>query len=123
MATFSKRNLSGRTLGRGIKIDATGSPGTLLHEASTTVGVTDEIWLYAINTHTATVKLTVEFGGTTDPDDIIELSVLPESGLVLVVPGFILQGDNTGGVGPRVRAFAATANKISVFGYVNRITP
>lgn len=123
MATFAKRSLSGRTLGRGIKVDATVSPGTLIHEASTTAGVTDEIWLYVVNSHTSSIKVTVEFGGTTDPDDIIELTILPEAGLVMLVPGFILQGDNTGGVGPRVRCFAATANKVTVFGYVNRITP
>jgi hypothetical protein len=122
MATFSKISLTGRSLGRGIKVDATTSPGTIIHEGSTNVSVTDEVWLYAINTHTSTIKLTVEYGGTSDPDDIIEVNILPESGLVLVVPGFILKGDNTGGVGLRVRAFAATGNKISIFGYVNRIS-
>lgn len=123
MATFSKRSLSGRTLGRGIKVDATTSPGTLIHEASTTTNVIDEVWLYASNTDTTARKLTVEFGGTTSPDDTIELTVLPEAGLVLVLPGLTLHGDNTGGVGLRVRAFASTANVINVSGYVNRITP
>jgi hypothetical protein len=41
------------------------------------------------------------------------------AGLLLVVPGLILQGNATPLV---VRAFAATANVVMVGGYVNRIT-
>ena len=119
MATFAKNTLSGSTDGRAIKLGATSTPGTLIHTGSTNTSVSDEIWLYAQNTDTAARKLTVEWGGTSTPDDIIELTVLPESGLVLVVPGLIIKGNATALV---VRAFAATANVLTIHGYVNRIT-
>jgi hypothetical protein len=119
MATFSKLTLSGSTDGRAIKVAATATAGTLIHTASSTSTTFDEIWLYAQNTDTADRKLTIEFGGTTAPDDLIEVTVTAESGLFLVVPGLVLKGNATPLV---VRAFAASANVLTIHGYVNRIT-
>lgn len=119
MATFSKQTLSGSTDGRGVKVAATATAGTLIHTASSTATTFDEIWLYAVNSDTTARKLTIEWGSTTSPDDLIELTVAAESGLVLVVPGLVLKGNASPLV---VRAFAATANVISIMGYVNRIT-
>lgn len=122
MATFSKLALqpAGSTgTGLGIKVAATATPGTAIHTASTTTTTIDEIWLYAVNTSTSAVKLTVEWGETTAPDGNIEVTVQPEAGLVAIAPGLLLQGNATAKV---VRAFAATANVIVVHGFVNRIT-
>ena len=113
--TISRQLLSGSTNGRGVKVAATATPGTLIHTAHATS--LDEVWLWCVNSDTVARKLTVEFGGTTSPDDLIEVSIPSESGLVLVSPGLTV----TGGV--VVRAFAATANVLAVFGHVNRITP
>lgn len=113
--TISRQLLSGSTNGRGVKVAATATPGTLVHTAHATS--LDEVWLWCVNTDSSARKLTVEFGGTTSPDDLIEVSIPPESGLVLVSPGLTV----TGGV--VVRAFAATANVLVVTGYVNRIAP
>ena len=120
MATFSKQLLSGSTGGRLIKVAATATTGTTIHATGTSSSIVDEIWLYAVNSDTTARKLTIEFGGTTAPDDLIELTVAAESGLVLVVPGLTLVG--TGSAARTVTAFAATANVISIGGYVNRIT-
>ena len=120
MATFSKVNLSGSTGGRLIKVAATATTGTTIHATGTSSSILDGIWLYAVNSDTTARKLTIEFGGTTAPDDLIELTVAAESGLVLVVPGLTLVG--TGSAARTVTAFAATANVISIGGYVNRIT-
>jgi hypothetical protein len=119
MPTFSKELLSGSTNGRPIKITQTSSAGTVIHTASSTAGVVDEVWLYATNTGATTVALTVEFGGTTDPDDriVVGLGPVGTPELVLVVPGLPL----TGGV--EVRAFAGEANVAKVVGYVNRVSP
>lgn len=121
MATFSKQLLSASTDGRAIKVVATAiatSP-TLIHTASSTTTVFDEVWIYAQNNHTADVALRIGFGATTDPDDIIEYTVKTKGGLFLVVPGLILKGNAT----PlTVRAAAGTTNVISLSGYVNRIT-
>jgi len=119
MATFSKIALSGSTDGRMIKVAATATAGTTLHTGSTTATTFDEIWLYAVNSSASSVKLTVEWGSTSSPDDLIELSIAAESGLVLVSPGLVIKGNATALV---VRAFAATANVINIAGYVNRIT-
>jgi hypothetical protein len=120
MATFAKTLLSGSTNGRMIKVAATATAGTLIHATGTSSSIIDEVWLYAVNSDTTARKLTIEFGNTTAPDDLIELTIAAESGLVLVVPGFVLTG--TGSAANNVRAFAATANVISIGGYVNRIS-
>lgn len=119
MATFSKITLSGSTDGRAIKVAATATAGTTIHTASSTATTFDEVWLYAQNTDTTDRKLTIEWGGTTAPDDLIEFTVKAENGLYLIVPGLVLKGNATPLV---VRAFAATANVVTISGYVNRIT-
>ena len=118
MATFSKQVLSGSTDGRMIKVAATATAGTTLHTGSATATTFDEIWLYAVNSSASAVKLTIEWGGVSSPDDLIELSIAAESGLVLVSAGLVIKGNATPLL---VRAFAATANVINIAGYVNRI--
>jgi hypothetical protein len=119
MATFAKNVLSGSVDGRAVKVAQTASPGTTLHTGSSTATTHDEVWLYAQNTDTVVHKLTVQWGGTSSPDDDIEVTIQPESGLVLVAPGLIVKGNATPLV---VRAFAASANVVTVHGFVNRIT-
>ena len=122
MATLSKLCLqpAGTTgTGLAVKVAATETAGTAIHTASDTATTIDEIWLYAVNTSASAVKLTIEWGEATAPDGNIELTVAAESGLVLVSPGLLLQGNATPKV---VRAFAATANVVMMAGFVNRIT-
>ena len=120
MATFSKIALSGSTDGRMIKVAATATAGTLLHTGSSTATTFDEIWLYAVNSDTTARKLTIEYGGTSSPDDLIEFTIAVESGLYLIVPGLVIKGNASAAL--VVRAFAATANVVNIAGYVNRIT-
>jgi len=122
MATFSKIALqpAGTTGdGLGILVAATATAGTAIHTASSTATTIDELWLYAYNNHSADILLTIEFGGVTAPKDVIKDTITTQDGLILVVAGLVIQGNATPKV---VRAFAATANQISLFGYVNRIT-
>jgi hypothetical protein len=121
VATFSKELLSGSTGGRPIKVAATATPGTTIHATGTSATVIDELWLYVTNTDTTDRKLTIEFGGTSSPDDLIEFEVKAESGLFLMIPGIPLTGD--GSSARTVSAFAATTNVLNILGYVNRITP
>lgn len=120
MATFSKVALSGATQGKQIKVAATSSSGTTIHATGTSSSIIDEVWLYAYNSHTAAVVLTIQFGGTATPDDDIKLSIPTQSGLTLVVPGLILTG--TGSAANTIRAYAGTANVVMISGYVNRIS-
>lgn len=122
MATFTKLALqpAGTTGdGLGILVAATATAGTAIHTASTTATTIDELWLYAYNDHSSTNILTIEFGGVTSPKDIIKSTLASQAGLVLICAGLVIQGNASAKV---VRAFAGTANKISIFGYVNRIT-
>ena len=117
MATFSKQLISSSTNGKSILVQSNvgGGQGTTIHTAVSGTSSLDEVWLYADNSSSATVKLTVEYGGTEDKD-LIELNIPGESGLVLVVPGLLLQNSLV------ISAFAATQNVISISGYVNRIS-
>ena len=119
MSTYSKAVLSGSTDGRAILVAATASPGTTLHTGSATATTLHEIWLYASNSDSASHLLTVQWGGTTSPDDAIVILVPPYTGLALLVPGLVIKGNASPLV---VRAFADVANKVAVHGYVNVVT-
>ena len=111
--TITKEFLSSSTNGRGIKITTTATPGTTIHTAHATAK--DEIWLDATNTSASEVTVSVEFGGTTSPDDIVQAKV-PANSTVNLVAGRILSNSLV------MSVFAGTANVISVGGFVNRIT-
>jgi|SRR3972149_795038 len=114
MATYTKLKLSGSTDGKGIKVVQTATAGTTIHTAHATD--LDEIWLYAVNSQSASVKLTLEWGQADAPDGNIEVSIPGELGLVLVVPGLLLTNSLV------VKAFASVANVVIIHGFVNRIT-
>lgn len=118
MATFSKKILSGSTDGRPVLVAATSSPGTTIHTGSSTAATIQEIWLYASNPSGAQRTVTVQWGGTTSPNDHITFVLPAQSGLVVVAPGLILKGNATPLV---VRAFADSANQVNISGYINEI--
>jgi hypothetical protein len=114
MATFSKQPLSGNSSGLGILVNATSSTGDTIHTSA--AGTTfDEVWLYATNNDASAVNLTIEYG-TTTATNVIKLSVPATSGLTIIIPGLILGPSKT------VSAYAASAGKVVIFGYVNRIS-
>jgi len=118
MATFTKKILSASTDGMGIKVAATATPGTLIHTGSSTTSTLQEIWLYAYNSHTADVTVTVEFGDATAPDHNIVVTVPFKSGLFLLVPGLLLKGNATPDT---IKVFAGTTNVVTISGFVNEI--
>lgn len=120
MATYTKTLLSGSTNGKAIKVAATATTGTTIHATGTSSTAFDEVWLYAFNSSTSAVALTVEYGGTTAPDQNIVVTIPSQSGLTLVVPGLVLTG--TGAAANTITAFAGTANVVTISGYVNRIS-
>lgn len=110
--------LSGSTDGKWIKVVATATAGTTIHTWPTDTATFHEVWLYAYNTSTSAVKLTIEFGWTTSPDDTVEVTIPPEAGAYLVIPWRLLKGNATPLV---VRAFAASANVVIINGYYHLI--
>ena len=117
MATMSKVILSGSTDGRNIPVTSiSGSSPNIIHTANTGTGNIDEIWIWALNTDdTNDVGLVIQFGGTTDPDDLFKVEIPHGEGLCLVIPGLVLQN------GLVVGAYATVASKIVISGFVNRI--
>lgn len=116
-ASYTKEKLSGSTNGKQIAISGSATPGTLVHTAISGSGSWDEVWIWAVNSQTASTKLTIEWGENTVPDGNIEVIVSGESGLFLVVPGLIIQNSL------EIRAFSNVVNVLMLSGYVNRITP
>lgn len=109
---LTKLKLSGSTDGKNIKVVATATPGTALHTAHATD--LDEIYLYACVISGTDRLLTIEWGGTTSPDDLTELTIPTDVGWVPVVEGLTLTNSLV------VRGFGAAANEILVNGYVLR---
>lgn len=120
MAAYSKVLLSGSTQGQPITVVATASTGTTIHATGTSSSIIDEVWLYANNTSTSPVLLTVQFGGTESVQHAKPITLAPQSGDILIVAGLPLTGDGT--TGATTCAFAATASVITISGYVNRIS-
>lgn len=113
-----KRKLSSSIDGKAIKIISTATPGTMIHTAvsGTTPGTYDEIWLWAYNGHTSNVDLTIEFGGTSVPDQNITTTLPYKAGLIPIVPGFLLQNSLV------VSAFTTVSGVVTLHGFVNAIT-
>jgi hypothetical protein len=115
MPSISRIPLSGSTDGRGIKVVATASSGTTIHTATTSATDCDVVTIYAYNSSASAVNLTLQWGGTTSVDDDIKLSIPATSGLTLVVPDMVLRNSLV------VRAYAGTANVITLHGFANRV--
>jgi hypothetical protein len=117
MATlYSKQILSASANGKPILPSTASTPGTLIHKSITETTSFDEIWIYAQCLDTIPRKLTIEWGQTLSTESQIILTPDAQAGLVLVVPGILLNG------GLEVRAFTASPGSVSLFGYVNRIS-
>jgi hypothetical protein len=113
--TVSRIPLSGSTHGRAIKVAATATAGTLIHTGTSSTTDCDVVTLYAYNSSASAVNLTIEWGGVSDPDDLIKLSIPATSGLTLVAPDLVIRNSLV------VRAFAGTTNVVTVQGFVNRV--
>lgn len=117
MTSFTKRALSGSTHGRGIKVTATAiGSGDTIHTASatSTEGEGDLVTLFVYNSDTQTRVLTLGWGGTTDPDDLVKQTIPFQAGLTLVTADMLLRNSLV------IKAACDSANKLVVWGYVNR---
>ncbi|TAK98942.1 MAG: hypothetical protein EPO08_17720 [Rhodospirillaceae bacterium] len=83
MAIYSIVPFSGSTDFRGIKITTTASPGDTVHTAQASASLPDHVTLQLTNTDTVDRPYTVQFGGTTSPDD--KLTGYVPAGLTVTV--------------------------------------
>ncbi len=116
MATYTKALLSGSTNGKQIKVTgATSGAAVTVHTAVAGTAALDEIYIYAYNDDTVSRLLTLQWGGTTEPDNAIRVSVPPKGGRLLVADGMLLQN------GLEIKAYADAANVVILDGFVNSI--
>jgi len=110
---YTREPLSGSTHGRGVKVVATSTAGTLIHTGQASTTLVDLVTLYAYNSDTVSRVLTLEWGGTSVPDDNIKVDIPPLSGLRPVVVDLPIRNSLV------VRAFADAANVVVIYGFVN----
>jgi hypothetical protein len=119
MATFAKTKLSGSTSGKQILVTATtNGAAQTVHTAVASTGANtwDEVWIYVYNDNSTAVVLSLLWGGTTEPDNVIRATVAGQSGRYLLVDGMVLQNSLV------IKAYASVASKILIDGFVNSIS-
>lgn len=115
---MSKSKFSESVDGLGIYPSATSSPGDLVHIGPSDSLTYEEVYLWAQNTYAGELLLTLEWGDDNDPDNLIQMTIAPQAGPQLVIPGLILKGNST----PlEIRAFSESSGlgtSIVLYGYV-----
>ena len=118
MPSYVKIILTGSTQGRAIPVTGVApSTANTIHTAVTdTGGGFDELYIWAVNTATATREITLRWGCTVTGQGIRHMSVQVTqlSGPVLMIPGWPLNGGDT------VRAYVTIADQVAVYGYAHR---
>jgi len=110
--SYTREPLSGSTHGRGIKVAAASTPGTTIHTGQASTTLTDVVTLMAMNSDTVVRRLTLEWGGTTAPDDNLVFDIPPKT-TVLLVGDLIIRNSLI------VKAFADAANVVTIIGFIN----
>lgn len=113
---YSIALLSGSTSGKPIPVVATATPGTLIHTAVAGASSFDEVYVWVSNVTAITATLTLEWGGVTDPGDLMvkAISVPANSPPIPISLGQRING------GLVIRAFSGTASALNITGLVNR---
>lgn len=107
-----RQKLSGSTNGRGVAILT--SAAVTIHSSTTAASTSDEAHVWFTNQNAATAGLTFYVGDVAGSDASF-VTLPPQSGLVLLVPGLFLSSG-------KVVAAAASVTGVVAFGFVNRLT-
>ena len=114
MPTYTEHLLSGSTKGLGISMTGTGTGSSVtIHTTPAGASNHDNITIDAVNTHTAAVTLTIEFGGTAVTTNVV-VELAAGSGLQRVVAASPLNDSAV------VTGFASVADKVNIFGIAHR---
>lgn len=113
--SYLRRPLSaGNGHGRGIKVVATATAGTTIHQAQNDATLVDVVTLYGYNSDSVQRTVTLEWGGTTAPDDNMKFDI-PPGATIPLVSDLILRNNLV------IGAFVVGgANVVSIFGFINR---
>lgn len=118
MATYSIEKLSGSTDGKGVKVTGTASGSSVtVHTATANANDIDLITLWAVNQDAdgESRTLTLAWGGTTDPDNLITIPIPAKAGMVPITVRNPLMNSLVLG------AWADEANDVMIYGYVERV--
>lgn len=116
---FAKIPLSGSTDFVPIVVTQTAiASGDTIHTAGGAAPAFDELYLYVTNTDTVDHTLTLAYGGTADPTNMVckNVTVAALSGPTPIITGL-------GTANAKVlKAAADVGNKLTITGFVNRAT-
>lgn len=120
MSPISREFLSEGPSGAYISVTTSGSPGTLIHTATSTSGEKDEIWLWGVNNTGNVASVVIQWGGTDANTDALSVGIPAAQGEQLLIAG------RTIAAGLNVRAYSdtdsATISGVNIGGHVNRIS-
>lgn len=109
---YTREPFSGSTHFRGVKVAATGTPGTTFHTGQASTTLTDVLTVYISNFDTVGRRVTLEWGGTTSPDDLMVFDV-PAKSIICAVPDLGIRNSLV------CKAFCDVANVTMIFGFFN----
>jgi len=116
MTEVTRVGLSSSDDGEMVVVVATATVGTTIHTATTQTSTSryDEVWLFASNSHSAAVDLTMEIDIANSSTSKFKVSIPKDDGLFVVLPGVSIHN------GKKITAFASVASVINVVGYVEQ---
>lgn len=118
MPTISKDHLSGSTDGAPVALAINTGTFTTIHTGPSDTGAYHELWVWGCNAiGTGDETVTLRIGGTGNSNKI-KATIAPNE-TVLLIPGIPIQGNGTPVV---LDGASTTADKVNVFGYVNKIS-
>ncbi len=118
----TKIPFSASTQGFPITIAATATPGTIIHQTSSSATQFDALYLWAFNYNATDVVFQLEYGAVTVPNNTLIVTIPAQQGLWLIFDGMIMMG--SGVAGSTLAGFCfAGANLVTVWGYVMRTVP
>ena len=95
-----------------IKLISPSSADTIHTHGGTNNGSAfDEVHLWVVNSHTSSVTVNLQWGGSTAPDNIIDIPIASAS-FLKIIDGMHIGGDLS------ISSTASVANKAVVYGYV-----
>jgi hypothetical protein len=122
MATYEKIKLSADPKGAGIPLTVSPASGDVIHQTDVSGSILDELWLYASWSPSGTPEPTPVYLALDNANYQIMQNIPANAGLTLIIPGLILSGDDMNS--SIVTAYDwLGASGITLYGYVNRITP
>lgn len=106
-----------------VPVGPMGGPDTLIHTTGTSASILDEVWVWANNSQSYDIYLNLYLGTPSGLSSNEIVLLVPAYSTVLAIPGIPISGNGTVGRPVNALAVSMSTGDVTVFGYVNRITP